>query len=253
VAWDPSLYLRFERYRVQPALDLLARIELQAPTRIFDLGCGPGNVTTKLRERWPDADVTGIDTSQEMLAKARALDPVITWVEKDIAGFSTQAADLIFSNAAFNWVPNHAQLMPRLVASLADGGVLAVQMPRNYAQPTHTEILECIAAKPSRAHLKAAVSYEHVQPPGFYYDVLAPLVRDIDIWEVNYTHILTGEDPVLSWFMSTAMRPILEVLEGVAKEEFIEEMRARYRAAYPPRADGNTLFEMQRLFLVARR
>ena len=253
MVWDPSLYLRFERYRLQPALDLLARIDLPAPARVFDLGCGPGNVTIKLRERWSAAGITGIDTSQEMLAKARALDPHITWVEKDIAGFSTQNADLIFSNAAFNWVPDHAQLMPRLVASLADGGVLAVQMPRNYAQPTHTEILECIAAKPSRAHLKAAVSYEHVQPPGFYYDALSPMVQDLDLWEVNYTHVLSGEDPVLSWFMSTAMRPILEALEGTEKEEFLEEMRARYRAAYPPRADGYTLFEMQRLFLIARR
>lgn len=253
MAWDPNLYLRFDRYRRQPAIDLLARIDLQAPAHIFDLGCGPGNVTTMLRARWPEADVTGIDSSQEMLAQAREHDPSLTWIEEDISCFATRDADLIFSNAAFNWVPNHAQVMPRLVESLSANGVLAVQMPRNYAQPTHTEILACIAAEPSRAHLNTAVSYDHVQPPGFYYDVLAPLVQDLDIWEVNYTHILSGDDPVLTWFMSTALRPVLEALEGAEREEFLEEMRVRYRAAYPPRPDGNTLFEMQRLFLVARR
>jgi trans-aconitate 2-methyltransferase len=253
VAWDPDLYLKFDRYRRQPAVDLLARVDLSAPGQVFDLGCGPGNVTTLLSARWPKANVTGLDSSQEMLAQARDRDSSINWVQEDISAFSAMQTDLIFSNAAFNWVPDHGQIMPRLVAGLSEGGVLAVQMPRNYAQPTHTEILACIAAEPSRDHLSALVSYDHVQPPGFYYDVLAPLVQDLEIWEINYTHILSGEDPVLAWFMATALRPMLDVLEGDERTGFLGDMRARYRAAYPPRADGNTLFEIQRLFLLARR
>jgi len=253
VVWDPGLYLKFDRYRRQPAIDLLARIDLAAPTQVFDLGCGPGNVTALLRNRWPDAAVNGIDSSPEMLAQARDAEPAITWIQEDISRFATSDADLIFSNAAFNWVPDHGELMPRLVAGLAADGVLAVQMPRNYAQPTHTEILECIASKPSWKRLGALVSYDHVQPPAFYYDVLAPLVQDLEIWEINYTHILSGDDPVLSWFSATALQPILGALEGDDRDEFLEAMRARYAAAYPPRSDGNTLFEMQRLFLMARR
>jgi trans-aconitate 2-methyltransferase len=253
VAWDPDLYLKFDTYRCQPAIDLLARIDLTAPARVFDLGCGPGNVTTLLLARWPGAKITGLDSSQEMLAQARDRDPSINWVQEDISAFTLKDADLIFSNAAFNWVPDHEQMIPRLVAGLSEGGVLAVQMPRNYAQPSHTEILECIAAQASRNRLNALVSYDHVQPPAFYYDVLAPLVQDIEVWEINYTHILSGNDPVLAWFMATAMRPMLDVLEGTERSDFLEDMRARYRAAYPPRSDGNTLFELQRLFLMARR
>ena len=253
MAWDPDLYLKFDKYRRQPAIDLLARIELTAPVRVFDLGCGPGNVTTLLASRWPSAKVTGLDSSQEMLAEARVRDPSINWLQQDISAFASKDVDLIFSNAAFNWVPDHEQIIPRLVASLSEGGVLAMQMPRNYAQPSHTEILRCIATQASRDCLSALVSYDHVQPPAFYYDILAPLVQDIEIWEINYTHILSGDDPVLAWFMATAMRPMLDVLKGAERSEFLENMRTRYIAAYPPRSDGNTLFELQRLFLIARR
>ena len=253
MAWDPELYLKFDKYRRQPAIDLLARIELTAPVRVFVLGCGPGNVTTLLASRWPSAKVTGLDSSQEMLAEARVRDPSINWLQQDISAFASKDVDLIFSNAAFNWVPDHEQIIPRLVASLSEGGVLAMQMPRNYAQPSHTEILECIAEQSSRDCLSALVSYDHVQPPAFYYDVLAPIVRDVEIWEINYTHILSGDDPVLAWFMATAMRPMLDMLKGAERSEFLEDMRTRYIAAYPPRSDGNTLFELQRLFLMARR
>ena len=253
MAWDPDLYLKFDAYRRQPAIDLLARIDLTTPVRVFDLGCGPGNVTALLAARWPSAKVTGLDSSQEMLAQARVRDPSINWVQQDISAFASKDVDLIFSNAAFNWVPDHERVIPHLVSGLSEGGVLAMQMPRNYAQPSHTEILECIATQASRDCLSALVSYDHVQPPAFYYDILAPLVQDIEIWEINYTHILSGDDPVLAWFMATAMRPMLDVLRGAERSKFLEDMRTRYIAAYPPRSDGNTLFELQRLFLMARR
>ncbi|MEQ8246517.1 MAG: methyltransferase domain-containing protein [Alphaproteobacteria bacterium] len=253
MAWDPNLYLVYERYRRQPAVDLLARIDLDRPASVYDLGCGPGNVTALLKQRWPEAEITGVDNSPDMLARARAHYPAIRWTQENITTFTTANADLIFSNAAFNWVPDHGKLVAGLAKSLATGGVLAVQMPRNYAQPSHAEIVACVESLPARHALRPLIAFAHVQPPAFYHDILTPLVEEMEMWETNYIHVLHGDDPVLEWVMGTALRPVVEALEGIEKESFVEDMRQRYRAAYPKQPDGTTLFAMQRLFVLARR
>ncbi|MDA0368483.1 MAG: methyltransferase domain-containing protein [Proteobacteria bacterium] len=253
MAWDPNLYLIFEKYRRQPAIDLLAHINLERPKVVFDLGCGPGNVTALLSERWPSANITGVDSSSEMLTKAAEIYPGIAWSKQDISEFAATDVDLIFSNAAFNWVPNHARLIASLARFLGEAGILAIQMPRNYEQPSHAQIVDCIESRPSRHHLRQFVDFTHVQPPAFYHDVLAPLVRNVEIWETNYFHVLQGDDPVLEWVMGTALRPVVNALSGSEKRDFVEEMRQRYRDAYPRGPDGTTLFAMQRLFVVAQR
>ena len=130
MAWDPNLYLVYEKYRRQPAVDLLARIDLDGPRSVYDLGCGPGNVTALLQQRWPAADIVGVDNSPDMLGRARKDYSAIRWTQGDIATFAAPEADVIFSNAAFNWVPDHGKLVEKLAESLAVGCVLAVQMPR---------------------------------------------------------------------------------------------------------------------------
>lgn len=253
MAWDPGVYLRYERYRLQPALDLLARIDHAAAKTIYDLGCGPGNVTLRLAARWPDAQVTGIDNSEEMLEKARTRAPSLTWRRGDISAFDGRDADIVFSNAALNWVPDHESVVPRLFGALKEGGVLAIQVPRNYAQPSHAEIISCIEEGSWRDRLLPHVTFENVQPPGFYFDLLDGRAADLELWETNYIHALEGDDPVLDWIMGTALRPIADALEGAERADFLDQMRTRYSAAYPPRADGTTLFPMQRLFILARR
>ncbi len=251
--WDPALYLRYERYRKQPALDLLARIDHASPEVVFDLGCGPGNVTMLLAEQWPRAKVTGVDTSQEMLGEARQRAPKLAWKREDISAFDADDADVVFTNAALNWVADHGRVVARLFECLRPGGVLAIQMPRNYEQPSHAEIVACIEGSPWRDRLRPHLTFMHVQPPEFYYDLLAPVATDLEIWETNYIHTLSGDDPVLQWIMGTALRPIAGALEEPERGVFLDQMRQRYRAAYPPRPDGNTLFPMQRLFVLARR
>jgi trans-aconitate 2-methyltransferase len=253
LAWDPNLYLVYEKYRRQPAVDLLARIDLDGPRSVYDLGCGPGNVTALLQQRWPAADIVGVDNSPDMLGRARKDYSAIRWTQGDIATFAAPEADVIFSNAAFNWVPDHGKLVEKLAESLAVGGVLAVQMPRNYAQPSHAEIVACVESQPARHALRQFIAFSHVQPPAFYHDTLTPLVDSVEIWETNYFHVLHGDDPVLEWVMGTALRPIVDALDGAEKEGFVEDMRQRYRAAYPKQIDGTTLFAMQRLFVLARR
>jgi len=249
--WDAAQYLRFSDHRLRPAIDLISRIDAE-PTQVWDLGCGTGNVTALLAARWPDARVHGLDSSASMLELARAITG-IDWVEGDIAAWAPpEATDLVFSNAALQWLGDHAALLPRLVDRLKPGGTLAVQMPRNYDQPSH-RLLADVARSPRWAGLLAdAIRPVPVAEPAWYHDLLAPLTSELDIWEVEYLQVLHGVDPVAEWTRSTGARPYLEAAGGRA-EEFMVEYADRLREAYPPRPDGSTLFPFRRLFIVGRR
>ena len=252
--WDPSQYLKFSDHRLRPAIDLMARIPLAAPRSIYDLGCGPGNITRLLAERWPDAAVTGVDSSADMLAKAEREAPDVTFQLADITYWSPPApADLLFSNAALHWLDDHAVLLPRLISHLAPGGMIAIQMPANHASPSHL-LMEEVAADDRWCAKLAALRqvYRSVEAPESYYRMLAPLLRDLDIWETTYLHVLGGENPVVEWTKGTALRPYLDALAGPERGAFLAAYQARIAAAYPKQPDGNTLLPFRRLFLIGR-
>lgn len=250
--WDPGQYLKFAGPRLRPALDLLARIQLETPAVVFDLGCGAGNVTRALTARWPGAAVTGVDGSPEMLARAREHEDAITWVEAAIEDWTPPApADLIFSNAALHWLDDHRALFPRLAAGLAPGGVLAVQMPRNYREPTHVALDEVARNGPWAARLGAHLRPQPVAAPEAYYDMLAPVVATVDIWESIYVQALEGDNPVVEWVKGSALKPLLDLLDEGQRAAFLAAYSARIAAAYPRRADGVTLLPFRRLFMVA--
>lgn len=250
--WDPSQYLKFGGHRLRPALDLLARVNVDAPATVYDLGCGTGNVTRLLQERWPQARVTGVDDSAEMLERARAEAPGIAWQHADLAGWAPERpADVIYSNAALHWVDGHAVLLTRLLGHLRPGGVLAVQMPRNFGAPSHTCITEAALAGPWRPVLEPLLRPAPTAEPAFYYDTLAPLAASLDIWETEYLQVLEGPDPVKEWTKGTWLRPLLDALQEPDRSAFEAAYAQLVARAYPPRADGRTLFPFRRLFIIA--
>jgi trans-aconitate 2-methyltransferase len=250
--WDPAQYLKFAGPRLRPALDLLQAIHIDAPDVVYDLGAGAGNVTRLIRERWPQARLTGVDSSAEMLAKAAAENPTIAWQEADLATWrAAHAADVIYSNAALQWLGDHEHLFPRLFAQLAPGGVLAVQMPRNFSAPSHRLIFETALDGPWRRTLEPLLNRDPVAPPDFFYDLLAPLAAHLDIWESEYSQVLDGVNPVKEYTKGSWLSPLLAALDEPMHSHFEAAYGERVLAAYPPRADGKTLFPFRRLFIVA--
>lgn len=263
VAWDPTQYLKFGSERLRPALDLLARVPLDAPASVVDLGCGAGNVTQWLRRRWPDVAtrITGVDASPEMLERARKAEASAQWVQADIAGWQPDGlVDLIFSNAALHWLPGHAGLFARLFGFLRPGGVLAVQMPNQTHAPSHQAIGEVIDAGPWRADLKQDLHARRLKPIAAhadYYDWLIPHAQRIDQWETLYTHVLqgapSGSNAVAEWTQSTSLLPVMSAFDAAGQAWFWADYCRRMHEAYPRRADGTTLFPFRRFFLVAVR
>ena len=252
MAWDPEQYLKFAQPRLRPAVDLLSRIALEAPRTVYDLGCGAGNVTRLLAARWPDAAITGVDDSAAMLEEAARIPSRIVWHEQGVGEWAPDApADLIYSNATLHWLPDHATLFPRLVRMLAPSGVLAVQMPRNWAAPSHTLVADTVCGGPWRRRLEHLLRPASVKDPQFYYRVLAPLAASVDIWECEYLQTLRGDNPVKEFVKGSWLKQFLDALEAEERAAFEEEYARRVRDAYPPEKDGMTLFPFRRLFLIA--
>ena len=251
--WDPAQYLRWSDHRVRPAVDLMQRVPVEHPGHIVDLGCGAGNVTALLRRMWPDARVTGVDGSAAMLERARASDAGVDWRQAEIGAWTPAApVDLIYSNAALHWLDGHASLFPRLLSFVAPGGALAVQMPRNFGEPSHTSITEVAVEGAWRERLASLIRPEPCKPPAYYWDVLAPHAKSLDVWETVYQQALTGDNPVADFVKGSWLKPFLDALGPDEAGRFEVAYRARIARAYPPRADGVTLFPFRRLFIVAR-
>src|SRR5437764_2441420 len=247
MAWDPAQYLKFAGPRLRPALDLLQRIDVEAPGSVYDLGAGAGNVTRLIAARWPAARVVGVDGSAEMLAKAAAENPGIEWQRADLGSWRPeQPADLIYSNAALHWLDDHDRLLPGLFAALAPQGVLAVQMPRNFGAPSHTLITEAAQSGSWRRILDPLLRPSPVAEPEFYYDLMAPLAASLDIWETEYLQVLDGPNPVKEWTKGTWLLPLLAALSEPDRSRFEADYGGRVAAAYPPRRDGRTLFPFRR-------
>ena len=259
--WNPAQYLEFADARLRPALDLIARIQLDSPQTIVDLGCGTGNVSRLLSERWPQARIIGVDSSPAMLREVRAAtggDPRFTFDTADLAEWQPDTpVDLVYSNAALHWLPNHAVLFARIAAMVAPGGVLAVQMPDNFRAPSHTLIADIARSERWRATLGGIVREPPVSAPQDYFGWLSACMAKVDIWCTDYLQVLEarkdGEHPVAAWTKGTWLVPFLEALGESDRDEFLREYVNRLAVAYPPRGDGRTLFPFRRLFIVANR
>jgi trans-aconitate 2-methyltransferase len=255
VEWDPRQYGRYADERSRPFVDLTSRLRATAPAHVVDLGCGDGAGTATLAERWPGATVVGVDSSAEMLAAgdtARA-----AGVELRTGRIEDwrpdRPVDVLVSNAAFHWVPGHADLLPDLVAALAPGGELAFQVPGNFGAPSHVLLTELRRSPRWRDRVgDGAERAPAVLEPAAYLDRLTRLGCAVDAWETTYLHVLTGEDPVLEWVRGTALRPVLAGLTPPEAAEFEAEYGALLRAAYPPGPAG-TVLPFRRIFVVARR
>jgi trans-aconitate 2-methyltransferase len=250
--WDDVQYLKFGDERTRAARELLARVPLREARRAVDLGCGPGNSTALLRERWPDAALTGVDNSSEMLERARRDFPAIAWKLGDAGTYQpAEPVDLLFANAVFHWLPDHASLFPSLMSRVRPGGVLAVQMPHNYEEPSHRLMREVRARLlPGRDEVRALTP---VAGAAFYYDLLAPRASAVDIWRTTYEHVMPDAAAIVEWVKGTGLRPYLDDLADDERAAYLEAYRAEIDRAYPARADGKRLFSFPRLFIVAVR
>ena len=253
--WNPALYLRFAQERTRPASDLLARVDHPGPAQVVDLGCGPGNSTELLAQRFPQAQILGVDYSAAMLEQARKLLPQLEFVQDDIAHWTpSRAPDLIYANASLQWLGGHEQLLARLFAALAPGGVLAVQMPDNFNEPSHRLMREVAALPQFAPHIAAKVAASRaILGIHDYYDLLAPSAQQVDVWLSIYQHPLADAQAIVQWLRSTGLKPFVESLPEALQTEFLQEYERRVAQAYCPRADGRRLLAFPRLFIVARR
>jgi len=252
-SWDPAVYLRYGDERLRPALDLLGRIDADAPARVVDLGCGPGNVTAILKRRWGSADVLGVDGSAAMLDRARAAAAGCRFEEADFAAWTASAlVDVLYSNAALHWLGGHEALFPRLLRQVAPGGVMAVQMPAMHAAPIRALQHEVAADGPWAPLLADVGGAPAILEPGQYWDMLRPVCAALDIWETIYLHALTGENAAVQWASGTSLRPFLDPLPEGRRAQFLAAYSAAVAPHYPRRADGTTLLPFRRLFIVAR-
>ena len=230
--------------------DLLARVGATAPRTVVDLGCGPGNLTALVAARWPQAQVTGVDASPEMVARARRDQPALRIEQGHLRDWEPPApVDVVVSNATLQWVPGHLELLPQLLRHVAPGGWLAFQVPGNFQEPSHVLRRELEAEEPYVAltrDLPSPASHD----PAVYLEALTSLGCAVDAWETTYLHVLQGEDPVFTWISSTSARPVLDALPPDLRPAFEAELRRRLRAAYPPRPEGVVL-PFRRVFVVA--
>ena len=252
MTWDPEVYLNYSRERERAARDLIQRVAVAAPRYIADLGCGAGNVTALLQARWPEAAIEGVDSSPEMIAKAKTSNVKAAWRLQDISDWSPPLLpDVVFSNAALHWLSDHHTLFPRLLKCLASGGVLAVQMPDNFDEPSHI-IPQKAFADVTGADFPRALT-RPVLTIDTYYEILRGKVVELDIWRAEYLQVLKGADAVYDWLRATALRVYDNEMTSKNLESFHGECRTRLAKAYPMNNLGEVLFPFTRLFLVARK
>jgi trans-aconitate 2-methyltransferase len=253
VRWDPTQYSRYADERGRPFLDLLARVGAETPRRVVDVGCGPGNLTALLVQRWPDARVDGLDSSPEMIAAARAVSGARFSVADAADWVPGDDVDVIVCNAVLQWVPGHATLIRRWADALPPGGWLAIQVPGNFTSPSHRLMRELAESAHWSDKVGGVLRHDDaVGSPSGYAALLLDAGLEPDTWETTYVHVLSGVDPVLEWVRGTGLRPVLAALSDADAAQFSAEYAHALREAYPPRAEG-TLFPFRRIFAVGHR
>ncbi|HGY3895258.1 TPA: trans-aconitate 2-methyltransferase [Klebsiella aerogenes] len=247
--WNPSLYLKFADERTRPAAELTARIVQQPVKLAVDLGCGPGNSTALLRAAWPEARIIGVDNSAAMLAQAAKALPDCEFITANIEDWQpSEPADVIYANASLQWLTEHQTLFPRLVRQLANSGVLAVQMPDNWQEPSHTlmrQVAEELGFPESGRQPLPSVQQ--------YYDMLTNSGCEVDIWRTTYYHSLESHQAIVDWLQATGLRPYLQDLDEAEKNVFLERYLTLLQQHYPLQSNGKVLLLFPRLFIVARR
>jgi trans-aconitate 2-methyltransferase len=254
IRWDPEQYLRYEDERGRPFGELLTRIPLADPREVVDLGCGPGNTTAQLLQRWPHARILGVDSSAEMIEQARtlAVPDRLEFRQGDLREWRPdRPVDVLLSAATFQWVTDHAALFPALVDALAPGGAFAFQVPANFGEPSHVLLQELATSDRWGDRLRHLVRPTPVLEPAAYLRALLATGASADVWETTYLHVLRGANPVLEWVQGTALRPYLSALGADESDEFGAAYAAVLRAAYPVDAQGRTVFPFRRIFAVA--
>jgi trans-aconitate 2-methyltransferase len=256
-SWDPDQYLRYADERGRPFADLLARVPVPDPRRVVDLGCGPGTLTRGLLELWPNAAVTGVDSSPEMIRAAADLEVAgrLEFVCGDVRDWQPSGSvDVVIANALLQWVPDHVGLIRRIASWLAPEGAFAFQVPDNFSSPSHLVIRELRLSPRWRDRLGAGADRQAgVETAEVYLEAMLAAGLEPDVWHTTYLHVLTGTDPVLEWVKGTALRPVLTALadDPAAAEGFLAECGEKLRAAYPPGPHG-TVFPFRRTFAVGR-
>jgi trans-aconitate 2-methyltransferase len=246
--WDPDRYLTYADERARPFVELLARVPVERPATVVDLGCGPGNLTRLLADRWPDAAITGVDSSPAMIDRARREMSRIDWRLADLGDWRG-SADVVVSNATLQWVPGHLGLLPRLAATARD--VFAFQVPGNFTEPSHALREELAAEHPYREHTRDLASPSS-HDPATYLEALEGEGFEVDAWETTYLHVLPGEDAVFDWISGTSLLPTRAALPAELFARFAEELKRRLRVAYPAK-DGRVVLPFRRIFVVGRR
>lgn len=253
-SWNPAVYQRFADERSRPFVELTARIRNESPSTVVDLGCGTGVQTATLAERWPDAHITGIDSSPDMVAGRPAdLPGNVTVVQGDIAQFDATGVDVVVSNAALQWVPEHRTSIRTWAEQLPVGGTLAWQVPGNFDAPSHVLMRE-LAASPEWAPILTGVlrGGDSTDTAEQYASALLATGLTVDAWETTYMHVLQGDDPVLNWVRGTGLRPVLDVLDDEQRSRFERQYASTLREAYPSTPAG-TVFPFRRIFVVGQR
>lgn len=250
--WDPQQYLAYADERGRPFVELVARVGAQRPEHVADLGCGPGNLTRLLTERWPAAQVTGVDASAAMIERAEADHPGISWQLADAREWQPEAPlDVLVTNATLQWIPDHLALLPGLTDMLAPGGWFAMQVPGNFSEPSHT-LRDEVAALPIFAEHTRPAARPASHDASVYLRALIELGLEADAWETTYLHVLHGADAVFEWVRATGARPVLEALPAQLRPEFEEQFKARLRDAYPADSADRVVLPFRRVFAVGR-
>lgn len=252
--WNPNLYLKYGKERIQPSIDLVSRIDMDQPVKIIDIGCGPGNSTQILAQRWPKAIITGIDNSPAMIEKAKMDYPKQDWLVLDAGTGEIEGKyDIVFSNAVIHWIPNHQALFRKFHTLLTDNGLIAVQVPIFWDMPLGIAIAKVAKQSQWASITKEATEQYTAHDYHFYYDVLTEIFQSIDIWETHYMHVLDSHLSILEMIKSTGLRPYLNLLENDTDKQAFEDMVLKHiKNDYPLQKNGKVILPFKRLFFIAK-